>query len=128
MSTRKPAPMTPSPTEKQEAARRIAEAEKGEPAKIASEAQNQPATGTAVVEATSTPPGPVQPVQGGFRRYVVKKPKRIPMTIRVPEELYDNLQLIEKFGGRTMTDVIVESTAPAAAALAAAIERGEHLG
>jgi hypothetical protein len=120
--------MTPSPTEKQEAARRIAEAEKGEPAKIASEAQNQPATGTAVVEATSTPPGPVQPVQGGFRRYVVKKPKRIPMTIRVPEELYDNLQLIEKFGGRTMTDVIVESTAPAAAALAAAIERGEHLG
>jgi hypothetical protein len=52
-----------------------------------------------------------------LRGFVKKREPRVPMTIRVPVSLFDDLQMIQKFGGKTMTDVLVESAAPVVAEL-----------
>jgi hypothetical protein len=117
MSARKPAPMNLSPTERQEAVRRIAEAEKGEPEKIDAKGVNSPATAAPAAPATEPLPESQEAARGvvlqklrDFRPYVGKKPSTRPMTIRVPETLYDDLIVIQRMSGRSMTDVIVSAT------------------
>jgi hypothetical protein len=108
-----------------EAARGEEEARNVLPAeKIPADGVNSPATGTEVVQATQALPEVQEAAQGvvlervqDFRRYVVKKPATRSMTIRVPETLYDDLVVIQRMTGRTMTDVIVSGTTPLVAEL-----------
>ena len=113
-------------------ARAIAAAEPGggeiKASKIDAEPVNSPATVMAEPEATQAPTEPQQPVKGvtiesaqDLRRFIRKKESLQSMTIRVPMSLYEDLQMIQKFAGRTMTDVIVEGTTPLVAELLGAI-------
>jgi hypothetical protein len=69
------------------------------------------------VQATVPLPEPQEAAKGvvleklrDFRPYVRKKSSTRPMTIRVPESLYDDLIVIQRMSGRSMTDVIVSAT------------------
>ena len=115
-----------------EQARAIAAAEPGggeiKPEKIDAGAENSPATVTAAPVATQVPIEPDQPLKGvtietasDLRRFIRKKESLQSMTIRVPMSLYEDLQMIQKFAGRTMTDVIVEGTTPLVAELLGSI-------
>jgi hypothetical protein len=121
MSARKPAPIPLSP-EKQEAVRRIAEAERAPAEKIPAEGVNSPATGTAVAVATAPLPEPQEAVSGPVLdededddylwQFVEEEELRVPMTIRVPQRMRTALKRIEKFSNMTMTDVLVEGARP----------------
>lgn len=95
--------------------------------KIDSEGVNGPVAGSPAVQAPTPAPESIEPVAAPaidsetLRRYVVKRVLRVPMTIRVPEPLYADLQMIQKFGGKTMTDVLVEAAIPVVAGLVAKI-------
>lgn len=132
MTAKKEMHLTPRAKLSPDQARAIAAGEPGggeiKTQKIDSEPVNSPATVTGAPAATQVTPDTQEPVKGvtietaqDLRRFIRKKESLQSMTIRVPMSLYEDLQMIQKFAGRTMTDVIVEGTTPLVAELLGSI-------